>query len=157
MSVVIFIPLTTSPDPIVPASDGTWSTTVDPTDVDLGVGTFTLVAQAQEGTALSRNSNEVTITIVCPPTIDDPIDDDNIITACGEGDTFTVSGTSPAGTDSIILYKKVGCTLTPLTTIPDPIVPASDGTWSTTVDPTHVDLGVGTFDWKLKQRKELHI
>ena len=57
------------------------------------------------------NNCENVINAVSPPVITDPTNGD-VITDCV--DPFTVTGTSAPGTDQIILYKKVGATLTPL-------------------------------------------
>jgi subtilisin family serine protease len=121
---------------VTPAADGTWTTTLSPQDANLGVGTFTLVAQAQEGSTLSTDSNLVTITIVCPPTITAP----EFVTDC---DDFTVSGTTDPATTQINLYVD-GNLLTSTTDI----TPGGEGepaTWQIILDPTIPELGNGDF------------
>src|SRR6185436_2685975 len=55
--------------------NGDWSVILNPTDPNLGEGTFTLVAKAVNNNVESAESNEVTLTINCPlvaPAINGP-------------------------------------------------------------------------------------
>ncbi|MFZ0315436.1 MAG: hypothetical protein WAL23_00690, partial [Nitrososphaeraceae archaeon] len=88
--------------------NGAWSITLDPTDPNLGQGTFTLVATASKQGKTDVTSDEVTLIINCPPAIDAHGDD----TDCTDG--ITITGTSEPGTESINLYAD-GTQITGLT------------------------------------------
>ena len=116
---------------------GAWSITLDPTDPDLGEGTFTVVATASQEGETDVTSDPVTLTINCPqgPVV---ITQPDTITDC-ESD-FVVSGTADPGTETVTLSIQGGNELGSTTEIDD-----TTGAWSITLDPTDPDLGEGTF------------
>ena len=82
---------------ITPDAQGVWTVTLTvPTDIGPGEHEFTATA-VNNGDRICI-STPVTFTISCAPAIDAHGDD----TDCSDG--ITITGTSPAGTESINLY-----------------------------------------------------
>ena len=114
--------------------NGAWSITLNPTDINLGQGTFTLVATASNQGETDVTSAEVTLIILCPPTIDAHDD----VTDCTT--PITISGTAAPGTDSINLYAD-GVQISGLNIVPD-----AQGVWSVDLTaPTDINVGQHTF------------